>query len=353
MRWPWQRSETRDSVYTDTLVQLLVQQASGNTLASPSGLAALETAAGLYGRAFMAAEVDAAPAVAGALSPEALSSIARDMIRNGESLFAVSADEGGIMLRRAWDWDVSGGADPNSWLYRYQLPGPSRPVTVTALGTALLHFRYATDPARPWRGRSPVEFAAITSGLAANAEQRLREEAGGPVGHILPVPQGPSDPDSDDDPFAGLSADLSKAKGGTILTETTSAGFGEGRGSAPNQDWVAKRFGAAPPAALVELRNASASAVLDACGIPSALTASGGDGAGRREAWRQFLWGSVAPLARVIETEITAKLGTPVRLRFDELRASDLAGRARAFQSMVGGGMEIEKAAALAGLMEE
>lgn len=116
---------------------------------------------------------------------------------------------------------------------------------------------------------------------------------------------------------------------------------------------MAKRFGAAPPATLVELRNASASAVLDACGIPSALTASGGDGAGRREVWRQFLWGSVAPLARVIEAEITAKLGTTVRLRFDELRASDLAGRTRAFQSMVGGGMEIEKAAALAGLMEE
>ena len=32
--------------------------------------------------------------------------------------------------------------------------------------------------------------------------------------------------------------------------------------------------------------------------------------------------------------------------------ASDLSGRARAFQSMVGGGMDVQKAAALAGLME-
>jgi hypothetical protein len=32
--------------------------------------------------------------------------------------------------------------------------------------------------------------------------------------------------------------------------------------------------------------------------------------------------------------------------------ASDLSGRARAFQSMVGGGMDVSKAAALAGLMD-
>ena len=38
-------------------------------------------------------------------------------------------------------------------------------------------------------------------------------------------------------------------------------------------------------------------------------------------------------------------------LRFDGLFAADLSGRARAFQSMVGGGMEVARAAGLAGLM--
>ena len=38
-------------------------------------------------------------------------------------------------------------------------------------------------------------------------------------------------------------------------------------------------------------------------------------------------------------------------LSFDSLMASDIMGRARAFQSMVGGGMEIERAASLSGLM--
>ena len=45
------------------------------------------------------------------------------------------------------------------------------------------------------------------------------------------------------------------------------------------------------------------------------------------------------------------KLDDPVVLDWQELRARDISGRARAFQSMVGGGMDIAKAAALSGLM--
>ena len=39
-------------------------------------------------------------------------------------------------------------------------------------------------------------------------------------------------------------------------------------------------------------------------------------------------------------------------LGLSDLFAHDLAGRARAFQSMVGGGMEVSKVAAMSGLME-
>ena len=47
------------------------------------------------------------------------------------------------------------------------------------------------------------------------------------------------------------------------------------------------------------------------------------------------------------------KLEEPITLDWMELRAGDIAGRARAFQSMVGGGMDVAKAAAAAGLMVE
>ena len=62
--------------------------------------------------------------------------------------------------------------------------------------------------------------------------------------------------------------------------------------------------------------------------------------------------GVVAPLGRIVQHELQAKLEAQVKLGWEELRASDLSGRARAFQSMVGGGMDAERAASLAGLMD-
>ena len=62
---------------------------------------------------------------------------------------------------------------------------------------------------------------------------------------------------------------------------------------------------------------------------------------------------SYRALGRTVEAELREKLHAPdLVLVWDELRASDLAGRGRAFQSMIGGGMDVAKAAALAGLTE-
>ncbi|MDE0455923.1 MAG: hypothetical protein OXI15_01400 [Chromatiales bacterium] len=76
------------------------------------------------------------------------------------------------------------------------------------------------------------------------------------------------------------------------------------------------------------------------------------EGTGAREAFRRFLHATIAPAARLVELELSAKLEEDVKLDFPGLMASDLSGRARAFQSLVSGGMEVAKAAALAGLME-
>ena len=96
-----------------------------------------------------------------------------------------------------------------------------------------------------------------TGTLAANLEQRLGEEAGGAVGHLLPIPQDGGD-GSTDDPNAQLKLDLAAGRGRTLLVETTSAGHGEGRMSAPQQDWVSSRFGADPPLSLGSLRGDAA-----------------------------------------------------------------------------------------------
>ena len=120
--------------------------------------------------------------------------------------------------------------------------------------------------------------------LLRTSNNGLGEEAGGAVGHLLPIPQDGGD-GSTDDPNAQLKLDLA-------------AGHGEGRMSAPQQDWVSSRFGADPPLSLGSLR------------------------------------GDAAKLA-------------PVRFDFSGLWAHDLAGRGAAFAKMVQGGMELERAAAL------
>ena len=86
-----------------------------------------------------------------------------------------------------------------------------------------------------------------------------------------------------------------------------------------------------------------------AVGFNSSLF-GGSQAAAVRESWRLALFGVLSPLGRLVETELRAKLGD-VTLDWSELRASDLSGRARAFQSMVGGGMPVADAVAIAGLM--
>ena len=90
--------------------------------------------------------------------------------------------------------------------------------------------------------------------------------------------------------------------------------------------------------------------VLSACGTPPSLFTDA-DGTSQRESLRRWHLGTILPLARILETELSEKLEADVGLKFDNYPL-DLSGRAKAFQSMVGAGMEPAKAAGLAGLME-
>ena len=223
------------------------------------------------------------------------------------------------------------------------------PLTRFLPAAAVIHGRYSVDPARPWWGVGPLGWARLTGKLHANLEDAIADEAGGTRGQLLPVRQGP-DTDDDSDPLADLRKDVATLRGRTVLTETTSAGWGEGGLAAPQADGKPQRIGANPRPSVATLRTDSAQAVLAACGVSADLFASG-DASGQRESWRRFLHGSVQPLADLLAAELSAKLDVPgLRLTFDRLFALDLSGRARAFGSLVQGGMDADRAARLAGL---
>ena len=335
------RRETRASgggTYTDAVVRLLGQQATATSSARAADTGAYETAAGLWERAFASATVQDAGMAAAALTPPVLGYIGRQLIATGESVHLLRIVGGGPMLLPAHTWDISGNPNPASWRYTITLPGPDMTETIMAPASAVIHCRYATLPAEPWRGVSPL--AAETTQLAATLESELRKELAINPAHVLPLP-----PSADRDKLA---ADLKISALAIVDAQGPSFG-GNPQGGA---QWHVIRIGPAPPPALIELRKTVNSTLLAACGVPIELL-DRTDGAGRREAWRQFLHSSVGPVARSVSAELAAKLDAPnLELNFDSLFASDLSGRARAFQSLVGGGMDIAGAAALAGLAE-
>ena len=352
MRWPWSTQTEKRASYSDAVVAAILGQSSGSAVGDPGAIAALETSAGLYARSFASAQVNpAGNSRSAAITPAILASIARSLIRNGESLHLIDVTSDGLRLSPCGSWDIQGGDDPASWYVRAEVFGPSGSRTVFLPHGAFVHCRYSVDPSRPFRGIGPLQWASDTGILAANLEKRLGEEAGAAVAHLLAIPSDGGDGGADD-PLAELKNDIRNGKGKTLLLETTAAGFGEGRSAAPKRDWEPSRLGANPPQTLPSLRSDAFLAVLSACGVPPSLAYQQADGSGQREALRRYLHTSLLPLAQIVSQSLSEALDVEVSLSFDKLMASDLTGRARAFQSMVKAGMDITKAAALAGLME-
>lgn len=334
--------------FTDAVVSAVHAQAAGPSPDSQA-IAALEVAAGLYARCFAAATVEAPGYAARALNGRTLALVARNLIRRGEDVHRLDVDDGEVVLTPAGSWDVRGGWRESDWWYRLDLFGPSGNVTELLPAASVVHARYSTDPSRPWLGIPPLGWARATGTLAAGLEQRLGEEAGGPVGHVIAVPQGPDDPASETDPLDNLRVDLANARGATVLSETTAAGWDAGKAGAPQRDYVPARFGADPPAALPELRRDSFAAVLAACGVPPDLAVVS-TAQGQREAFRRFLTTGLEPLGELVADELAAKLDGPVAFDFSGTYAHDLAGRAAAFAKLVQGGMDVEQAVAVSGL---
>lgn len=351
--WPFRKTdrETRSGAgsgsYTDAVVQAIIARSGGKTLSIPSASAAVEMASGVVCRAFQASELSGTtPAVEAALDAPCRGLIARSLMRFGEALFVIRVTNGRIQLIPGESSTVTGDPDPDSWEYEITCGGPSGTHTYKGLSPdQVLHIRYAFDPGRPWEGVGPLQAATLAGRLCGNLSGALADEAGTARGYVLPIPR----TDGQDETVTELRSDLGKATGDLHVVESMAGDWRDGSGTAPG--WDAKRFGANVPGAVVQLAEYASREILSAFGLSPALFAAA-DGTAAREAWRQALHGLIQPLARVAETELRRKLDSPdLTLAFDRLSASDISGRARAFQSLVGGGMDVAKAANLSGLL--
>ena len=344
--WPFgNKLETRqESGYTDVLIAALVSRAEGKSLALPSATAALEAASGTVGRGFAGCEVTGPESLTRALTPGVLEMIGRSLIRRGELVFLIDTQAGKLRLIPAETHDVTGGPYPEEWEYRLTLGGPTRTMTHEFVpATSVLHFKYAADPSTPWRGNGPIAVANLAGKLSAETVNALANESSGPVGRLLGIPV-----DGDSATVLALKTDIAQARGRTAIIE----GGDWGASGDAKVSLKSERFGSEPPSSLVDLLNVSSREIYSACGLNAAIWGSG-DAASTREAWRLCLFSVLSPLGRLVQAELQDKLDDEVSLSWQELRASDLSGRSRAFQSMVNGGMSVTDAVAVAGLMVE
>ena len=257
----------------------------------------------------------------------------------------------GLRLTPAASWDFAGDADPASWWIRADVFGPSGNATRMVPHSQVLHFRHAVDPARPWCGISPLAVARLTGRLHAEAESALADESAGPRGTLLPVPPFDHDAEDDDapDPTAALRSTIATLKGRVAVLE--SGTWGRDETDRPRRDFSPQRLGADFPDSLASLRSDTASAILGACGIPPALFDPRADGTAQREAVRRFYAGTIQPLARKIEAELSVKLDATVRLRFEAAAFADYLGRANIATKLAAiEGIGPDLAMALAGL---
>ena len=287
--------------------------------------------------AFSSAVVEPTSARTAGLDPLTLGQIGLSIISRGEWLGEISIKDGAVVLLPACSWSMTGGPMPSTWMYVAEFAGPSGVVQKLLPFDRVVHVRYQSDAVRPWEGRSPLARSSATLEVARYMERALLRELKLPTGRIIPLPR--------DYVVEGLHDAVKGLAGGVILAESTSGGGADGDiQAAPQADWRAQKLSPEPAETLQPLRLDVEDDLLSACGIPPALVRPR-DAASARASWEHFVWGTLRPMANVVEGELRAKLGEPdLHLDFMRLQASGVQGRARAAASLANAGASTEDA---------
>ena len=301
---------------------------------------AAETCARWWSGALSAAEVTGD--TYGAVTPAVLAQAGRELIRTGEVVYRIDVAGSRVVLVPAVTAYVSGSPDPATWRYKLTLTGPSDTETVELGRDEVVHFMWAQLPERPWRGISPLALARVAARRAWAAENRLGDVAsmsvGGNSSYVLMA-----------DDWEGMGEWVEGYKASrSDPTNSGMPGFSDKELKVLNMG-----EGLAPDAADVDNAREALLSIAAVCGLPPLLVANNAQGGtGLREAYRQYIHASVAPMASGFAAELSAKLDSDIELSFTELRASDVAGRARAYRSLVDAGYPPAMAAEAAGLAE-
>lgn len=339
-----ERIEERADNYTQAVAQITEKNANAPSKPDIEATSVVEMCAGIWSRAFMIADVMPITKKTRPITHKLMGIIGRELFMEGDIVIDIDVDKNRVVLTPALTADITGNY--KNWMYRLELPGPTVNSKVNRSADSVIHLTYGSRARNPWQGTGPVQAAEATGSLAANLEQRLAQEAGGPVGNLIPTPDGAGT-------NAGLQSDIKNLDGRTVLVPSTRGGWDAGEGAYQRDDWQPRRLGLNVPMPTVQLRSEVVSIIVASTGIPAQLVDPSSESSAIREGWRTLLHGTISPIATMVAEELAYKLDTPdLTITFDKLFASDVQGRARAFQSLRAAEMEVAKAERLSGLGE-
>ena len=176
--------------YTTDQIGALTAATTAGPAAIATATAAVEIAAGIWGRALSLAIVSPQTARTRAITPSLLELAGRALARRGQVVFDLEIGVRGelALIPCAASNVLIGSPDPATWIYSLQCYGPSSTVTRYRPRDGVVHLQYGRSPDRPWEGRAPWQTAHLSGGLLAGVERQLSGEAESASGYVLAVP---------------------------------------------------------------------------------------------------------------------------------------------------------------------
>ena len=339
--------------YSDLILTSLMHAAKGpattGTALSAGALAAVEIASGVWSRALSTAAVS--PAGARALSgigPGTLARIGRSLCRYGEFLALIRVSRSGYTtLAPAATWTVQGDSpDPADWRYRLDVPSPDGTRQRDVSADAVVHVRMNESDLQPDKGRSPLALMVSTANAAARIETATAAEFAAVRSEVLSAtaesaigPHGTGATQEQLNQSLRSIAEMLKP----INRDDPSVLY-------IPRELKHSRIGPNPEGQFTELRDGVTRDILMAHGIPPQLWDPRSAGTAGREAYRQLLHATIAPVALLVGHELRLKLHPSTELSLTELHAADIASRARALRSLVDAGIDATEARRIAGV---
>lgn len=293
----FKRARMTSTSVTDRLVQSMVKAAiSPGVPANRS--AGIQIAANIYSSALSGAKVTGID-----LPPEFLGEVGRRLITDGEAVYAINLDRS---LTSILQYEVTGGVEEASWVYKVEIPSPSNTITKIIPRAGLLHFRWVRDRKQPWRGRGPADLAASMGALAIRSEVTMEKNHSASQVYLVPFTK---DARSDFDYNSELIDLIEQGKGRTapfeFMPDNT---FKDENSRAANLKNV--RISPEPRQESLLIGKWADISICEVAGIQAPLVTDSSDGTSRREAWRMFLTAQLTPLVKRIAYELNRGLET-------------------------------------------